>query len=163
MAVVFISIGSNAGERRQNCLQALFDLAQPQIGRITGQSKFYLSQPVDYLQQNWFVNAAVRLETDLDPFALLDAAKRIETKLGRRESAIRFGPRVIDLDIILYNDRIIDAPQLTIPHPRMHKRRFVLQPMCDIDDRIVHPVLHEPLAELLARLCESDQKLVLMT
>jgi len=118
---------------------------------------------VDCPRQNWFVNAAARLDTRLDPFALLDHTKRIETRLGRRINDVRFGPRMIDLDIVLYDDQILDTPELTIPHPRMHKRRFVLRPICDIDDHIVHPVLKEPLTRLLAGIPESGQKLIRIT
>lgn len=160
MAVVYISLGSNMGRRRENCLRALAELDQAPVGSLTGRSAFYLSQPVDCGRQNWFVNAAARLDTRLDPFALLQQTKRIEIQLGRRMSAVRFGPRIIDLDIVLYDDQILDLPELTIPHPRMHKRRFVLQPICDIDDRIVHPVFKEPLTGLLARIPESGQKLI---
>ncbi|MFA7012554.1 MAG: 2-amino-4-hydroxy-6-hydroxymethyldihydropteridine diphosphokinase [Desulfobacterales bacterium] len=163
MAVVYISLGSNMGKRRENCLLALDKLGQAYVGSLTGVSAFYLSQPVDCPRQNWFVNAAVRLETRLDPFALLDQTKRIETQLGRRINAVRFGPRIIDLDIVLYDDQILDMPELTIPHPRMHKRRFVLQPICDIDDRIIHPVFKEPLTRLLAGIPESGQKLIRIT
>lgn len=160
MAVVYISLGSNMGRRRENCLLALDELGQAPVGSLTGLSAFYLSQPVDCPRQNWFVNAAVRLDTRLDPFSLLEQTKRIEIQLGRSMNTVRFGPRIIDLDIVLYDDQILDAPELTIPHPRMHKRRFVLQPICDIDDCIVHPVFREPLTRLLARIPESGQKLI---
>ncbi len=163
MAVVYISLGSNMGRRRENCLRALAELNQAPVGSLTGRSEFYLSQPVDCPRQNWFVNAAARLDTRLDPFALLDHTKRIETQLGRRINDVRFGPRMIDLDIVLYDDQILDTPELTIPHPRMHKRRFVLRPICDIDDHIVHPVLKEPLTQLLAGIPESGQKLIRIT
>jgi len=160
MAVVYISLGSNMGRRRENCLLALDELGQAPVGSLTGLSAFYLSQPVDCPRQNWFVNAVVRLETRLDPFALLEQIKRIEIQLGRSMNAVRFGPRIIDLDIVLYDDQVLEMPELTIPHPRMHKRRFVLQPICDIDDCIVHPVFKEPLTRLLARIPESGQKLI---
>jgi 2-amino-4-hydroxy-6-hydroxymethyldihydropteridine diphosphokinase len=87
--------------------------------------------------------------------------KRIEAEAGRKEHAIRFGPRVLDLDILLYNDRIVDTSFLKIPHPRMHKRRFVLKPFCDIDPDKVHPVLNKDMAYLLNALDDQWQKVIL--
>jgi 2-amino-4-hydroxy-6-hydroxymethyldihydropteridine diphosphokinase len=100
----------------------------------------------------------IKLETAYDPFLLLDRIESIQRAAGRLQDPIRFGPRILDLDIILYDDRIIESERLTVPHPRMHKRRFVLKPICDIDPAIVHPVLKQEMQFLLKRLGEEEQK-----
>jgi 2-amino-4-hydroxy-6-hydroxymethyldihydropteridine diphosphokinase len=107
------------------------------------------TQPVDYTEQDWFVNAALLIETPLSPKALLNTTQAIQNRFGRKKGGIRFGPRVLDLDIIFYDQLILHASHLTIPHPRMHKRRFVLQPICDIDPTVVHPVLGEKRARYI--------------
>ena len=101
------------------------------------------------MDQDWFVNAVAMIGTTLPPFDLLEELRSIETKAGRVRDAIRFGPRILDLDIILYGDVILESPGLIIPHPRMHKRRFVLKPICDIDRKMIHPVLEQDMESLL--------------
>ena len=100
----------------------------------------------------------VKLETAHDPFQLLDQIEDIQRAAGRLHDPIRFGPRILDLDIILYDDRIIDSERLVVPHPRLHKRRFVLKPICDIDPSIIHPVLKQEMHFLLKRLGDENQK-----
>ena len=106
---------------------------------LAAASPFYKTEPVDYLDQDWFVNAAIKVFTDLDPMALLSRIQEVQGRMGRKAGGIRFGPRILDLDIIFYRDLVLKNERLVIPHPRMHKRRFVLQPICDIDPTIVHP------------------------
>ena len=106
------------------------------------------------------MNYAVKIETVLDPLSLLDFLKSIELEAGRVPHAIRFGPRALDLDIILYDDVVQNDSKLTIPHPRMHKRRFVLKPICDIDPDINHPVLQQTMLDLLENLAEDGQGIV---
>ena len=98
-------------------------------------------------------------DTFTDPLALLVTLKSIERAAGRVKNTIRFGPRILDLDIILYDDLVLDDPRLMIPHPRMHKRRFVLRPICDIDPDMEHPVLHRSMRSLLEDLDETEQKI----
>jgi 2-amino-4-hydroxy-6-hydroxymethyldihydropteridine diphosphokinase len=152
-----ISIGSNIGDKAGNCRRAIAALEGLEDTRVLDIAKMYRTAPVDYLDQDWFLNTAVRIETGLDPHALLAALQRIQRDLGRKADTVRFGPRVIDLDIIFYGDAVIDTPGLVIPHPRMHKRRFVLVPICDIDPRIVHPVLMQPVKTLLDRIADDNQ------
>lgn len=155
-----IAVGSNIGDSLHHCRSGIARLEIQQLGRITGQSAFYRSEPVDYLDQDWFVNAAVRMETHLSPEQLLAALQRIEKKMGRKAAKIRFGPRVLDLDIIFFGERVIRQKALQIPHPRMHKRRFVLLPVCDIDPEINHPVLQRSVRDLLDQLEPEGQGLI---
>jgi 2-amino-4-hydroxy-6-hydroxymethyldihydropteridine diphosphokinase len=153
--LAFISIGSNMGDRVANCrggIEALETLAET---RLEGVSRLYETEPVDYLEQAWFVNAAARIETGLDPLQLLEALKGIERAAGKREGGIRFGPRPLDLDIILFDSVRIDTAHLVIPHPRMHQRRFVLRPICDIDPHVLHPSLKRSARQLLDDLSDE--------
>lgn len=152
-----ISIGSNLGDKLDNCRRAIDALNAPSQTVVTACSRFYKTEPVDYLDQDWFVNAAVRIITRRDAHALLGVLKAIQRQAGRRDGPVRFGPRIIDLDIIFYGETVMATPELVIPHPRMHKRRFVLQPICDIDPAIVHPVLKENVRTLLDRLVDDTQ------
>ncbi len=152
-----ISIGSNLGDKLDNCRRAIDALNAPSQTVVTACSRFYKTEPVDYLDQDWFVNAAVRITTRRDAHALLGVLKAIQRQAGRRDGPVRFGPRIIDLDIIFYGETVMATPELVIPHPRMHKRRFVLQPICDIDPAIVHPVLKENVRTLLDRLVDDTQ------
>jgi len=156
---VYVSVGSNLGDRLKNCRDGIAALTAAGDVELEKQSPFYQTEPVDFKDQDWFVNCAVRISTGIDPLKLLKRLKRIETDAGGREKTIRFGPRILDLDIIFYDDRVIHSPELTIPHPRMHKRHFVLKPICDIDPDIVHPVLKESLFELLTRLDTKNQRI----
>lgn len=158
--ITFISIGSNMGDRKANCQAGIDALIASGHFSVTGLSPFYETEPVDYREQDWFVNSALRGETHLAPLVLLDLLKTIEVRVGRKAHKIRFGPRVLDLDIILYDDLIVDTPRLTIPHTRMHERKFVLKPICDIEPNVVHPVLKQTLRQLLAVLADDKQQRV---
>lgn len=155
-----ISIGSNLNNRLENCQKGIDRLAGLEDIEITGSSRFYRTAPVDYEEQDWFINAAIRIRTCLDPYKLLDHLKSIERDVGRKEIAVRFGPRILDMDIILYDSEVINSKGLVIPHPRMHKRAFVLQPLCDIDPDIVHPVLKKDMRCLLDNINDKDQKVL---
>ncbi len=155
----YLSIGSNLGDRFYNCRQAMAALSQDGTIAIVSQSPFYESEPVGYIEQDWFLNAALKIETNLDPLALLDKLQSIQRSLGRKEGGVRFGPRILDLDIIFYGEQIIHSDRLVVPHPRAHKRRFVLQPICDIDPTVVHPLLRESVKKLLNQLNEEGQGL----
>jgi len=155
----YLSVGSNLGDRIQNCCQGIAALCRDDQVRLVARSPFYWTEPVDYRDQDWFVNAAVKIETQLAPLKLLARMQAVQKAGGRKADSIRFGPRVLDLDIILYDALILQTPHLTIPHPRMHKRRFVLQPICDIDPAVVHPVLGEKLQTLLNRLVKDGQEI----
>ncbi|MGD2186357.1 MAG: 2-amino-4-hydroxy-6-hydroxymethyldihydropteridine diphosphokinase [Desulfobacterales bacterium] len=156
--IAYISAGSNMEDRLQNCRKGIESLTTSGNSRILTQSRIYKTEPVDYEDQDWFINMMIKLETAYDPFQLLDRIEDIQRAAGRWHDPIRFGPRILDLDIILYDDRIIDAERLVVPHPRMHKRRFVLKPICDIDPSIVHPVLKQEMHFLLKQLGDENQK-----
>ena len=160
MHTVYIALGSNLGPKLDNCRRAIESLGAHPAIRLQAVSRYYQTEPVDYLEQDWFVNAAAKLETTLDPIALLGCLKDIERKSGRTPTSIPFGPRVLDLDIILFDDLVLDSPKLILPHPRMHKRRFVLAPICDIGPDIVHPVLGKDIRSLLEGLDAAEQKVV---
>ena len=152
-----ISIGSNMGDKIGNCQSAIESLDRVETSAVVKTSPFYRTAPVDFLDQDWFINAAVQLKTDLAPIRLLQQLQEIQRSAGRVSDPIRFGPRIIDLDIIFYDDAVIDAPQLVVPHPRMHKRAFVLQPICDIDPQLVHPVFQRRVLDLLRELDDPAQ------
>lgn len=154
----YIAVGSNMGRRRENCCRGIEALAAAQGCRLVETAPCYRTAPVGYLDQDWFVNTMVKIETVLEPSDLLSLLKSIENEVGRRPSGVRFGPRVLDMDILIYGDRIVGEPGLTVPHPRMHERRFVLVPFCDIDPGIVHPVLGEEMWVLLGRLGKEQQE-----
>lgn len=158
--VAYISAGSNIGDRLQNCRQGITSLAHAANARILAQSRIYATEPVDYEDQDWFINMMIKLETALDPFQLLDQIKTVQRAAGRQQDTIRYGPRKLDLDIIFFDDRIIDSERLVLPHPRMHRRRFVLKPICDIDPTMIHPVLKEDMQSLLDRLGKDEQRVI---
>lgn len=158
--IAYLSIGSNLGDKIFNCRRALEELAADGTVRVQARSPLYRTEPVDYTAQDWFINQVVRVETELAPSALLDRLQEVQRRLGRTEPAVRFGPRLIDLDILLYDRLVLDGPRLSLPHPRMHRRRFVLKPLCDIDPELVHPVLGRDIRTLLAELGADRQEVV---
>ncbi|OQY02409.1 MAG: 2-amino-4-hydroxy-6-hydroxymethyldihydropteridine diphosphokinase [Desulfobacteraceae bacterium 4572_130] len=151
----FISIGSNIGEKYQNCIKSMELLNGLNSTRIIDVSNFYRTKPVDYTDQDWFINAVLKIQTKLTSFELINELQKIEQSLGQFKKNIRFGPRIIDLDIIFFNQDIIKTKYLIIPHPRMHKRNFVLKPLCDIEANIVHPILGITIKKLLKNI-EKD-------
>ncbi len=144
----------------QNCRKGIAALTESGNSRILAQSRIYMTEPVDYEEQDWFINMMIKLETELNPFQLLDRIENIQRAAGRLQDPIRYGPRILDLDIILYDDRIIDSERLVVPHPRMHKRRFVLKPICDIDPATIHPVFKQEMQFLLKHLRQDKQKVI---
>lgn len=156
----YISVGSNIGDKLLNCKQGVEALAESGYVTVSAWSHFYKTSPVDYKDQDWFINAAVKIETDFKPSDLLKKMLLVQQEAGRGKDKVRFGPRVLDLDIILYDDLVINLPELTIPHPRMHNRLFVLKPLCDIDSSIIHPVFKKDIKHLLNNLDDSEQKII---
>ena len=147
MAVVYIGIGSNLGNKRDNCLKAVESLEKSGL-RITKRSSLHETEPWGVKEQPKFINMAVEADTDLPPRELLLLLKKIEDAMGR-ERMTRWGPRIIDLDILLYNDLQMKEPDLQIPHPLMHERDFVLEPLSEIAPEKVHPVLSRKIRDLL--------------
>jgi 2-amino-4-hydroxy-6-hydroxymethyldihydropteridine diphosphokinase len=156
--IAYISIGSNIGDRAENCRQAMASLEATDGIDVLARSQLFLTEPVDYVEQPWFVNAMVKVRTSLEPLALLAVLKGIERLAGRLEQPVRFGPRVLDLDILFYDDRVLNSETLVLPHPRMHQRHFVLRPFCDIDPNVEHPVYKKNIRQLFDLLGEQGQK-----
>ncbi len=160
MHQAFISVGSNVGDKIENCRKGTNELLADSRSTLIKSSSFYRTSPVDYEDQDWFVNLVVKINTSLGPFELLDEIQGIQAAVGRKTNSIRFGPRVLDLDIIFFNDQVIRTDTLEIPHPRMHKRRFVLKPICDIEPSMVHPLLGKDMRSLLNRLKDTEQRVL---
>lgn len=148
MPTAYIGIGSNLGNREENCLTAIKLLADRGL-IIKKQSAMYETEPWGVEEQPGFINMAIEIETSLEPEKLLESLKCIEAEIGRQDS-YRWGPRIIDLDILLYADIIINTPILQIPHPLMHQRGFVLRPMSEIAPDVVHPVIKKTIDKILA-------------
>ena len=151
MATVYIGIGSNLGERKANIERAISMLADSGI-HIIARSSLHETAPWGVTDQPMFINAALKAETALSPFDLLTALKSIERRMGRLFEQERWGPRIIDLDILLYDDDVVDTRELKIPHPHMHERAFVLAPLKEIAPDAMHPTLCKSVSELLKRL-----------
>jgi 2-amino-4-hydroxy-6-hydroxymethyldihydropteridine diphosphokinase len=152
---VYLSLGSNLGDRAAHIEQALARLAEEGV-RIVKRSSFYETEPVEFLPQGWFLNIAVEAETELTPRQLLGVIRQIERELGRKRT-VRAGPRTIDIDILLFGTSIVNATDLEIPHPRMTERRFVLVPMAEIAPTLRHPALRLTMSELLAATKDRSQ------
>jgi 2-amino-4-hydroxy-6-hydroxymethyldihydropteridine diphosphokinase len=138
MTRAYVGIGSNIGEPRRQLQAALKELGSLPNTRITATSSFYRSAPLGYLDQPEFLNAVVELETGLPPEALLDNLQEIETAHGRQRP-FAGSPRTLDLDLLLYGDAALATPRLTVPHPRMHERAFVLRPLAEIAPEVAIP------------------------
>ena len=151
MPRAYVALGANLGEREAALRAALAALDATEGIDVVAASTFRETDPVDYLDQPRFLNAAAALETTLSPRELLDALLEVERSLGRTREGPRFGPRTIDLDLLLYGDESLDEPGLTVPHPRLHGRAFVLEPLAELDPGLVVPG-HGPLETLLLKL-----------
>ena len=155
MSRVFIGIGSNDGDRLAHISNAIKALGAVDAVRVVQTANIIETEPVGGPPQDRYLNTVAELETTLAPRALLSTLKAIEQQLGRQPASERWGPRPIDLDILLYEDEVIDTPELTIPHPRMHERQFVLEPLVQIAPDVVHPRLKHTLTELCRMLDSS--------
>ncbi len=152
MAITYIALGANLGDRDAALRAAIARLGA--LGVVEAVSPFFDTAPVGYTEQPRFLNAVARLRTDLPPRDLLRGLLAIEASLGRVRT-IRWGPRAIDLDLLLYDDIIIDAPELVVPHPRLHERRFVLEPLATLAPDLTHPLLKRTVSALLASVTDQ--------
>lgn len=146
MSIVYIGVGSNLGNRQENCLRAIEFLEKRGV-IVKKRSSMYETEPWGIKEQPRFINMAIEIETGLEPKELLRVLKEIEKEMGREES-LKWGPRIIDLDILLF-DELILRDGLEIPHPLMHEREFVLKPLCEIAPERVHPLLKVRICDLM--------------
>ena len=144
--LAYLSLGSNIGDREKNLRDAIARVKAG--GRVTSVSSFYETEPVDFTDQAWFLNCALALETTVSAQQLMKRILQTEREMGRQRLQKK-GPRIIDIDILLFSDQIIDSPELTVPHPAMHRRRFVLEPLAEIAPEARHPVLRKTVREML--------------
>lgn len=149
----YLSIGSNLGDRAANLQEAVAQMGF--AGRVRAISGFYETQPVDVPDQPWFLNCVMAIATEKTPLEMLQFALQVEEGMGRLRMT-RKGPRNIDIDVLLMGDQVIDEPGLKVPHPAMHERRFVLEPLAEIAPDVLHPVLGKTAREMLSELADGQ-------
>ena len=147
--MVYLGLGTNLGDKEQNLRMSIKKIEEG-IGNVVSLSAFYATAPWGFSSENSFLNAAVCVETTLLPLQVLEETQRIERELGRTEKSVNglYADRLIDIDLLLYDDRVMDAEGLILPHPLMTERRFVMEPLSEIAPDVVHPVLHKTMKEL---------------
>ena len=149
MAIAYLALGTNIGNKRRNMITAAALLAE-RVGDVLALSGFYETEPWGFQSENTFLNAALQLETALSPLELLKATQEIEIEMGRtQKSNGAYHDRIIDIDILLYDDQVLQTPELTLPHPLMHERLFVMEPLAEIAPNVIHPVFKKPVISLL--------------
>ncbi|OGP90252.1 MAG: 2-amino-4-hydroxy-6-hydroxymethyldihydropteridine diphosphokinase [Deltaproteobacteria bacterium RBG_16_47_11] len=153
--IAYIGIGSNIGDKVQECEKAIAEILKVDHHKLLAKSSFFKTQPIGYTLQDWFVNGVIKIETDLEPLDFLRALKAIESQLGRTET-FRWGPRTIDLDILLFDEKEMRTKELEIPHPHLHERQFMLIPLAEIDQDLVHPFLKKTVGEILKNFKEDQ-------
>ena len=150
MAKAYLSLGSNIGNKRAHLIKAAALLAE-RVGDVLALSSLYETAPWGFQADNSFMNAALLLETDCSPLELLEATSMIEVEMGRKAKSVdgQYEDRIIDIDLLLYEDVVMQTERLTLPHPLMHKRRFVLDPLVEIAPMAVHPIFHKTIYQLI--------------
>ncbi len=147
MTEVFLGLGSNLGDRIKN-LERAFELLEKSGVMVIKKSGVYETEPYGIKDQGWFYNCSVGVETDLGPEDLLNAVKKVEKEMGRKQT-VKWGPRLIDIDILLYGDEVVSSKNLIIPHKFLHSRKFVLKPLAEVAGNRIHPVFDKSIQELL--------------
>ena len=147
---VYFSLGTNLGDKEQNLRLAVQHIEE-RIGKIVSLSAFYATAPWGFSSEHTFLNAAACVETLLPPLSVLHLTQEIEREIGRTHKSVGgvYSDRVIDIDLLLYGDQVLDTPELKLPHPLMHERRFVMEPLAEIAPDLVHPILKKKMRELL--------------
>ena len=150
MAEVYLGLGTNLGDKKANLNMAMEEIRK-RVGEITSLSAYYLTNPWGFDSQNTFLNAVCKACTTLSPLEVLSVTQSIEKKLGRMKKSIdgQYSDRPIDIDILLYDELVINTPELSVPHPLMHKRLFVMEPLTEIAPKLIHPVLHSSMEDIL--------------
>ena len=150
MAKVYVGLGTNLGDKEQN-LKVAVQKIEEQIGKVVSLSAFYATAPWGFSSEHTFLNAAACVETLLPPLSVLHLTQEIEREIGRTHKSVGgvYSDRVIDIDLLLYGDQVLDTPELKLPHPLMHERRFVMEPLAEIAPDLVHPILKKKMRELL--------------
>lgn len=156
MKIVFLGIGTNLGDREGNLKEAMMQI-EKNVGTILKSSSVYETEPWGFLSDNKFLNSVLKVESNLTPSGLLGAILMIEVLLGRVRSENQYSSRVIDIDVLLYGDQIIDEASFKVPHPRLHERKFVLIPLCEIEPGLIHPVLNKSISDLLSSCKDSGE------
>ena len=153
MADVFLGLGTNLGDKKTNLSMAMEEIRK-RVGEITSLSAYYITEPWGFDSQNSFLNAVCKVCTSLSPSEVLSVTQSIERDLGRMKKSIngQYSDRPIDIDILLYDNLVIDTPELSIPHPLIHKRLFVMEPLTEIAPKLIHPVLHLSMEDILRNL-----------
>jgi 2-amino-4-hydroxy-6-hydroxymethyldihydropteridine diphosphokinase len=154
--VSFIGVGSNLDDPASRCIEAVHRASAVRGIKVLRTSSLYRTEPVGFMEQEWFVNAVMEIRTVLSPHELLNALRGIEDGMGRARGP-KWGPRIIDLDILLYGQEIIQDDTLIIPHPEMHKRRFVLAPLCELASYVIHPGFGISVRGLMNRLVDESR------
>ena len=153
----YIGVGSNQGDKERNCRRAVSRIGTFPETRVRQVSSWFATEPWGAPSGEWYVNGAVAIDTGLEPDKLLRHCQTVEREMGRPAERPRWEDRVIDLDILFHNDRVLEGPDLIIPHPELHRRRFVLAPLCEIAPELKPPLLGSSIRELLARV-EDDKR-----
>ena len=146
--IAYIAIGSNIGNSRDNCIEAIREMSKNDSIKVISKSSFYQTSPISPIKQEWFINSVIKINTSLTPIKLLTNLLNIESAMGRVRKE-KWGPRLIDLDLLFYDNQILNEEKITIPHPEISKRNFVLIPLCEIAENLNHPTLKKNIKTLL--------------